>query len=62
MSIEKTLILLKSDAFKRKLVGKVLQRFEEKGFAIQQLKTYNFDVDKAKDFILYTALNLFLMN
>jgi nucleoside-diphosphate kinase len=50
MNIEKTLILVKPDAFKRKLVGKVLQRFEEKGFAIQQLKTYNFEVDKAQEF------------
>jgi nucleoside-diphosphate kinase len=50
MGIEKTLILVKPDAFKRKLVGKVLQRFEEKGFDIQQLKTYNFKVDKAQEF------------
>ncbi len=50
MTIEKTLILVKPDAFKRKLVGKILQRFEEKGFAIKQLKTYNFEIDKAQEF------------
>jgi nucleoside-diphosphate kinase len=50
MNIEKTLILVKPDAFKRKLVGKILQRFEEKGFAIKQLKTYNFEIDKAQEF------------
>ncbi len=50
MNIEKTLILVKPDAFKRKLVGKILQRFEEKGFDIKQLKTYNFEVDKAQEF------------
>jgi nucleoside-diphosphate kinase len=50
MNIEKTLILVKPDAFKRKLVGKILQRFEEKVFAIKQLKTYNFEIDKAQEF------------
>ena len=50
MNIEKTLILVKPDAFKRKLVGKILQRFEEKGFAIKQLKTYDFEIDKAQEF------------
>ncbi len=50
MNIEKTLILVKPDAFKRKLVGKILQRFEEKGFAIKQLKTYNFEIHKAQEF------------
>jgi nucleoside-diphosphate kinase len=50
MNIEKTLILVKPDAFKRKLVGKILQRFEEKGFDIKQLKTYNFEIDKAQEF------------
>jgi nucleoside-diphosphate kinase len=50
MNIEKTLILVKPDAFKRKLVGKILQRFEEKSFAIKQLKTYNFEIDRAQEF------------
>jgi nucleoside-diphosphate kinase len=50
MANENTLILIKPDAFKRKLVGKILQRFEEKGFDIKQLKTYNFKTDAAKEF------------
>jgi nucleoside-diphosphate kinase len=50
MTTEKTLILVKPDAFKRKLVGKVLQRFEDKGFDIKQLKTFEFEMDKAKEF------------
>jgi nucleoside-diphosphate kinase len=50
MNKEETLILIKPDAFKRKLTGKVLQRFEEKGFEIKQLKTVNFETDKAQDF------------
>jgi nucleoside-diphosphate kinase len=50
MHNEETLILIKPDAFKRKLVGKILQRFEEKGFDISQLKTYNFKTEKAQEF------------
>ena len=50
MANEKTLILIKPDAFKRKLVGKILQRFEEKGFHIQQLKTHNFSNENAQEF------------
>jgi nucleoside-diphosphate kinase len=50
MTIENTLILIKPDAFNRKLVGKILQRFEEKGFDIKQLKTHNFKTDTAKEF------------
>jgi nucleoside-diphosphate kinase len=50
MTTEKTLILVKPDAFKRKLVGKILQRFEDKGFDIKQLKTFDFEMDKAQEF------------
>jgi nucleoside-diphosphate kinase len=50
MGVEQTLILIKPDAFKRKLVGKIIQRFEEKGFNIKQLKTYDFTDEKAQDF------------
>lgn len=50
MQTEQTLILIKPDAFKRKLVGKILQRFEEKGFEIKQLKTYDFKTEKAEEF------------
>jgi nucleoside-diphosphate kinase len=50
MNVEETLILIKPDAFKRKLTGAILQRFEEKGFDIKQLKTINFDIGKAREF------------
>jgi nucleoside-diphosphate kinase len=50
MNNEETLILIKPDAFKRKLTGKILQRFEEKGFDIKQLKTVSFEKDKAQEF------------
>ena len=50
MNVEETLILIKPDAFKRNLTGAILQRFEEKGFDIKQLKTFNFDIYKAREF------------
>ena len=50
MNAEQTLVLVKPDAFYRKLTGKILQRFEDKGFDIKQLKTYNFEIDKAREF------------
>ncbi len=50
MAVEQTLILVKPDAFKRKLVGNILQRFEQKGFDIKQLKTYDFTYETANEF------------
>jgi len=38
MAIERTLIILKPDAVQRGLVGKVLSRFEERGFSITGMK------------------------
>lgn len=50
MAIEQTLIVVKPDGFRRGLTGKVLARFEEKGFAIKNLKYYNFTKEKAQEF------------
>jgi nucleoside-diphosphate kinase len=50
MVSEQTLIIVKPDAFKRRLTGKILARFEEKGFEIKNLKSYNFTKDKAEEF------------
>jgi len=47
---EQTLIVLKPDAVERKLTGSILSRFENKGFIIKELKSYNFTKDKAEDF------------
>ena len=52
---EQTLIVVKPDAFARKLTGKILSRFEEKGFIIKELKSYNFSKEKAEEF--YSAHN-----
>src|SRR5579884_2495497 len=47
---EQTLIVIKPDAFRRHLTGKILARFEEKGFLIKNLKSYNFTKEKAEEF------------
>lgn len=47
---EQTLIVVKPDGFRRSLTGKVLARFEEKGFVIKNLRYYNFTKEKAQEF------------
>ena len=57
--MEQTLIILKPDAVQRRLVGKVLQRFEDKGLRIaamkfmrisKQLAERHYEVHKGKPF------------
>lgn len=50
MAVEQTLIVVKPDGFKRSLTGKVLARFEEKGFLIKNLRYYSFTKEKAQEF------------
>ena len=50
MAVEQTLIVVKPDGFKRSLTGKVLARFEEKGFWIKNLRYYSFTKEKAQEF------------
>ncbi len=47
---EQTLIVIKPDAFERRLTGTILSRFENKGFVIKELKSYIFTKDKAEEF------------
>jgi nucleoside-diphosphate kinase len=47
---ERTLVVIKPDAVKRKLAGKIISRFEEKGFTIESLKSYSFSKAKAEEF------------
>jgi nucleoside-diphosphate kinase len=47
---EQTLIVIKPDAFERKLTGQILSRFENKGFLIRELKSYIFSKEKAEEF------------
>ncbi|MDP9305393.1 MAG: nucleoside-diphosphate kinase [Thermoproteota archaeon] len=48
--LEQTLIVVKPDGFKKGLVGKIISRFEEKGFQIVNLKSFQFDTDTARKF------------
>ena len=47
---EQTLIVIKPDAFERKLTGQILSRFENKGLLIRELKSYIFSKEKAEEF------------
>ena len=48
--MEQTLIVVKPDGFKKGLVGKIIARFEEKGFQIVNLKSFQFDEQTARKF------------
>ena len=43
MASERTLILLKPDAIERRLVGRLIQRFEDKGFAMDAMRMVRVD-------------------
>ena len=48
--MEQTLIVVKPDVFKKRLVGKIIARFEEKGLQIVSLKSFQFDEQTARKF------------
>jgi nucleoside-diphosphate kinase len=48
--VEQTLIVVKPDGFKKGLVGRIIARFEEKGFQIVSLKSFQFDEQTARKF------------
>ena len=48
MATERTLILVKPDAFARGLTGEIIARFENKGLQIVALKHMTLDEDTAK--------------
>jgi len=45
--MEKTLVILKPDAVKRKLVGEIISRFEKKNLTINQMKVMNIEKEVA---------------
>ncbi|MBI4258352.1 MAG: nucleoside-diphosphate kinase [Thaumarchaeota archaeon] len=47
---ERTLIIVKPDGVRRSLVGRVLSRFEDKGFKLVELKMLTMDKALAEDF------------
>ncbi|HEY7571829.1 MAG TPA: nucleoside-diphosphate kinase [Nitrososphaeraceae archaeon] len=50
MAIQKTLVVIKPDAIKRHLVGKIVTRLEEKGLELLELRLQSFSEEKAKEF------------
>ena len=48
--IQKTLIVIKPDAVTRRLVGKIVSRFEERGLEILELRLQLFSKEKAEEF------------
>lgn len=47
--MEKTLVILKPDAVKRKLVGEIISRFEKKNFTITSMKMMTIDKSTAHE-------------
>jgi len=48
VELERTLIILKPDALQRKLVGKIIARFEQKGITISALKMMRISKELAE--------------
>ena len=48
MSVERTLVLIKPDALQRRLVGRIVARFERKGLKIAALKMLQVTGDLAR--------------
>ncbi len=48
--LEKTLAIIKPDAVKKKVVGKIIQRIEEEGFEITRMKLLRLSKEEAKGF------------
>ncbi len=47
---EKTLAIIKPDAVKKRIVGKILQRIEDEGFNIRRLRMAHLTPEEAKGF------------
>jgi nucleoside-diphosphate kinase len=50
--VEKTLAIIKPDAVKKKLVGKIIQRIEEEEFKISGLKMLHLTKEEAQGFYI----------
>lgn len=50
--VEKTLAIIKPDAVKKKLVGKIIQRIEEEEFKISDLKMLHLSKEDAEGFYI----------
>jgi nucleoside-diphosphate kinase len=49
-TLDQTLIVIKPDGFVRRLTGRIISRFEEKGFEIKKIKSLRFTKQQAEEF------------
>ncbi len=47
--IENTFVMVKPDGVKRKLIGEVIKRFEQKGLDIKEIKMKNLSIEEAEN-------------
>jgi nucleoside-diphosphate kinase len=50
--MDKTLAIIKPDAAKKRIIGKIIQRIEEEGFTIARMKLVHLTKDEAKGFYI----------
>lgn len=50
--MEKTLAIIKPDATKKRIIGKIVQRIEEEGFTIVKMRLARLTKDEAKGFYI----------
>jgi nucleoside-diphosphate kinase len=50
LTSDQTLIVVKPDGIRRKLLGKIISRFEDKGFRIMDLRFFVFSPEEADEF------------
>jgi len=48
--LEETLAIIKPDAVKKKVIGKIIQRIEEEGFRIKEMRMIRLNKEDAKAF------------
>jgi len=49
-TVDQTLIVIKPDGFVRRLTGRIISKFEEKGFEIKKIKALRFTKQQAEEF------------
>ena len=60
--MERTYIMLKPDAVKRKLVGEIVSRIEKKGFSIVDMKMMTLEEEVLKEHYAHLANETFFPN
>ncbi len=51
--MEKTLIIIKPDAFEKGATGKIVDRFIQEGFKIRAMKLFKFTKEQAESFYIF---------